>query len=79
MKEEKAPRKWLGLETFRPFRKKRINLKRSEKTKERDFELLRLIVGRPICWKLAVDKDELVDSFACHLISGDKVVIPFLV
>lgn len=39
-KKRKPPKKQLGLEAFIPSGKKRINLKRSDKTMERDLELL---------------------------------------
>lgn len=39
--ERKLPEKKLGLEAFKPSGEKRINLQRSDKTKEGDFEILR--------------------------------------
>lgn len=39
-RENTYQKKQLGLEAFIPFEQKRTNLKRSDKTKKRDFELL---------------------------------------
>ena len=51
---EKSPKKELCLEAFIPFGKKRIHLKRSDRTKERDLE----VRGAANCTKQIIDKGQ---------------------
>ena len=51
---EKSPKKELSLEALIPFGQKRIHLKRSDRTKERDLE----VRGAANCTKQIIDKGQ---------------------